>query len=229
MPASAEQPSSGRRSDSRDRLLEAALPLFLERGFAATRVDDIAQRAAVSKGCVYLYFRTKQEIFEAVVDEAIVARIARAEQFAADFEGSVSELLEAVLTNNLLEFWGSASSGIPKLILAESQQFPELAASYFQGITLRARRFIESILQLGIDKGEYRAIDVPYVARCILNALDHELITKHSAGIASNSGNELDPARYVSTLLNLIHAGIRRSAISGNTPADEQNTPVRQP
>ena len=142
MPASAEQPSSGRRSDSRDRLLEAALILFLERGFAATRVDDIAHRAAVSKGCVYLYFRTKQEIFEAVVDDAIVARIARAEQFAADFEGSVSELLEAVLTNNLLEFWGSASSGIPKLILAECQQFPELAASVLDLFDLMVHPFV---------------------------------------------------------------------------------------
>ena len=228
MPASAEQTSGRGRSDSRDRLLDAALALFLERGFAATRVDDIAQRAAVSKGCVYLYFRTKQEIFEAVVDEAIVARIARAEQFAADFDGSASELLEAVLTNNLLEFWGSASSGIPKLILAESQQFPELAASHFQGITLRARKFIESILQLGIDSGEYRAIDVPYVARCILNALDHELITKHSAGIGSSRGNELDPAHYVSTLLDLIHTGIRQSVVAGSTPADEPSLKERK-
>lgn len=228
MPASAEQTPGVRRSDSRDRLLEAALDLFLERGFAATRVDDIAQRAAVSKGCVYLYFRTKHEIFEAVVDEAIVARIARAEQFAADFNGSASELLEAVLTNNLLEFWGSASSGIPKLILAESQQFPELAASHFQGITLRARRFIESILQLGIDNGEYRTIDVPYVARCILNALDHELITQHSAGIASSGANELDPAHYVSTVLDLIHTGIRQTAVSGSARADRKNTQGRQ-
>jgi AcrR family transcriptional regulator len=228
MPASAEQIPGVRRSDSRERLLEAALTLFLERGFAATRVDDIAQRAAVSKGCVYLYFRTKHEIFEAVVDEAIVARIARAEQFAADFNGSASELLEAVLTNNLLEFWGSASSGIPKLILAESQQFPELAASYFQGITLRARRFIEGLLQLGIDKGEYRTIDAPYVARCILNALDHELITQHSAGITSSGGNELDPAHYVRTLLDLIHAGIRQTAVSGAAQADVKNTQGRQ-
>jgi TetR/AcrR family transcriptional regulator len=228
MPASAEQASPGRRSNSRDRLLDAALTLFLERGFAATRVDDIAQKAAVSKGCVYLYFRTKQEIFEAVVDEAIVARIAQAERFAADFDGSASELLEAVLTKNVLEFWDSVSSGIPKLILAESQQFPELAANHFQGITLRARRFIESILQLGIDKGEYRAIDVPYVARCILNALDHELIVQHSAGIASSGGNEIDPARYLSTLLNLIHAGISKSEVSGGTGTDEQHSKERQ-
>lgn len=228
MPASAEHVSTGRRSNSRDRLLDAALTLFLERGFAATRVDDIAQRAAVSKGCVYLYFRTKQEIFEAVVDEAIVARIAQAEQFAADFDGSASELLEAVLTKNVLEFWDSPSSGIPKLILAESQQFPELAASHFQDITLRARRFIESILQLGIDKGEYRAIDVPYVARCILNALDHELITQHSAGIASSGGSEIDPAHYVSTLLNLIHAGIRQPEISASTGADGKCSKERQ-
>jgi len=228
MPANAAHTPTGRRSNSRDRLLNAALALFVERGFAATRVDDIAQKAAVSKGCVYLYFRTKHEIFEAVIDEAIVARIAQAEQFAADFGGSASELLEAVLTNNLLEFWDSASSGIPKLILAESQQFPELAASHFQKITLRARRFIESILQLGIDKGEYRAIDVPYVARCILNALDHELITQHSAGIASGKGNELDPAHYVSTLLDLIHTGIRQSAVSRKTRADRQYAKERQ-
>ncbi len=228
MPISAEPTPTGRRSNARDRLLDAAVALFLKRGFASTRVDDIAKKASVSKGCVYLYFRTKQDIFEAVVDEAVVARIARAEQFAADFSGSASELLQAVLTNNLLEFWGSTSSGIPKLILAESQQFPELAASYFQRITLRARRLIESILQLGIDKGEYRAMDVPYVARCILNALDHELITQHSAGIASGGGNELDPGHYVLTLLDLIHGGIRQTTASRTARTDQVRTEEQQ-
>jgi len=211
MNASPDDLPGSRRSESRERLLDSALILFLERGFAATRVEDIAQRAGVSKGCVYLYFRTKDEIFQAVVDEAIVARIARAEQFAADFSGSASELLKAVLTNNLLEFWGSQSSGIPKLVLAESQQFPELAASHFQRITLRARRLIESILQLGINSGEYRAMDAAYAARCILNSLDYELVTQHCAGIAESGANALDPEHYVNTLLELIHSGIRQT------------------
>jgi len=211
MHSGAAQHSSGRRrSVSRERLLESALTLFMERGFAATRVEDIAQRAGVSKGCIYLYFKTKDEIFQAVIEDGVVAHIDKAEQFIADFGGSANDLLTAMLTRNLLEFWGSPSSGIPKLVLAESQIFPDLAARYFDRITIRARRLLENILQAGIDSGEYRPIDVQYVARCILNALDHELITLHAAGTAESK--DLDPARFVTTILDLIRHGINQSA-----------------
>jgi TetR/AcrR family transcriptional regulator len=195
-----------RRRVSREALLDAALELFLQHGFAATRVEDVACRAGVSKGSVYLHFKNKNELFQAVIDQGVVARLEQAEQHLVDFSGTASELLQTMLAQNLLEFWNSPFSGIQKLIVAESHLFPELAASYYQRITLRARRLLERVLQLGIDRGAYRTVDVAYVARCILNSLDQEIITRHLVGTGETS--DFDPARYITTMLNLIQHGI---------------------
>lgn len=197
-------------SPAGEKLLQSALVLFLEKGFAATRVEDIATHAGISKGAVYLHYPTKEALFRGVVEAGVLARLQQAEQLADDFSGSATELLHTVLQNNLLEFWDSRSSGIGKLVIAESQQFPGLAASYHEAITGRARQLVERILQLGIDQGDYRAVDVSYTARCILNALDHELVLVHS--LAPGYRGSLEPQRYIQALLALVVHGVSREA-----------------
>jgi AcrR family transcriptional regulator len=204
MPVTANQP----QSSSREAVLAAALELFLQRGFAATRVADVAERAGVGKGSVYLHVRNKQELFAAVIDAGVIGRIEQAEMVAGDFSGSATELLTTLLNNNLIEFWGSQSSGIYKLIIAESQQFPELAAVFYRTVTRRARKLFETILQLGIDRGEYRAMDVSYTARIIVDALDNELLLAHSLG--EHDDQAFDAQRFVTALLALVTVGLIR-------------------
>jgi AcrR family transcriptional regulator len=204
MPVTANQP----QSSSREAVLAAALELFLQRGFAATRVADVAERAGVGKGSVYLHVRNKQELFAAVIDAGVIARLEQAEMVAGDFSGSATELLTTLLNNNLIEFWGSQSSGIYKLIIAESQQFPELAAVFYRTVTRRARKLFETILQLGIDRGEYRAMDVSYTARIIVDALDNELLLAHSLG--EHDDKAFDAQRFVTALLALVTVGLIR-------------------
>ncbi len=199
--APAEEPGAARVA-----LLEAAQALFLENGFAATRVEDIATRAGFSKGTVYLYFPTKRDLFCAVVEAGIVERLAQAEALADNFSGSASELLATMLRNNLLEFWGSPSAGIPRLVIAESKQFPDIAAGFFANVTGRARQLLARVLQFGVEQGEYRDIDVEYTARCILNALDFELIAAHARG--ADVDTDFDPQRYIDTLLTLVATGV---------------------
>ena len=206
MPAIAEQTSPRGSGVTRDAILTAALTLFLQRGFAATRVEDIAQIAGVGKGSVYLHFRNKEELFQAVIDEGIVASLEQAEAAATDFAGSATELLASMLHNNLVEFWGRPASGVYKLIIAESQHFPELSANYYRMVTQRARKLLESILQLGIDRGEYRAMDVVHTARFILGALDNELILAHS--LAAHAGDKLEAHRYIDALLQVVTTGV---------------------
>jgi AcrR family transcriptional regulator len=213
MQANVKQPDSGRRTVRRDALLTAALELFLSHGFAATRVEAIAQRAGVGKGSVYLHFRNKEELFQAVIDDGIVAQIEQAEAVASDFTGTATELLTTMLHINLIDFWGSPSSGIYKLIIAESQQFPELAANYYRNITRRAQTLLENILQLGIQQGEYRAMDVPYTARFILSSLDNELVLAHSLGMCADG--EFDAHRFIDALLDLMTNGLTRPTNSG--------------
>jgi AcrR family transcriptional regulator len=195
-------------SPAREALLGAALELFLQRGFAATRVEDIAARAGISKGAVYLHYANKEALFRGVVEAGVLASLEQAEQLAADFRGSATELLGTLLQNNLLEFWGSPSSGIAKLVIAESQQFPGLAESFNEVVTGRARQLLESILQLGIDQGVYRQVDIRYTARCILNALDHEVVLAHS--LAPEFRQDFEPQRYVEVLLQLVVSGVSR-------------------
>lgn len=183
-------------------LLEAALELFLENGFAATRVEDIAARAGFSKGTVYLYFPSKRDLFSAVIDAGVVERLAQAEAVADRFSGSANELLETMMRNNLLEFWGSPSSGIPRLIIAESKQFPDIAETFFNTVTGRARQLLARVIRLGIERGEYREVDVDYTARCILNALDFEIVAAHACN------DDFDPHRFIDALLTLIEAGL---------------------
>ena len=203
-----QQPAPGenRRARSREihpeRLTAAALALFLERGFARTRMEDVARRAGVSKGALYLYFENKEELFRAVVREGIVSRIEQAERAFAEFSGSARELLGTLLHGLLLEFWDSPSSGIPKLVIAQAQQFPGLTHDYFHDISLRTRQLMENILQRGVRQGEFRDMDIAYTARAILGALDHQVILQHS--LAAHDPEPLQPERYVDAVLALV-------------------------
>lgn len=199
-----------RRPRQRDiqpaRLVDAALELFLERGFAGTRMEDVAARAGVSKGSIYLHFATKEELFRAVVRAGIVPRIDQAEAAIAGFEGSAADLLSALLHGLLLEFWDSPSSGIPKLIIADAGQFPGLARDYFAEISLRARRLLERIIRRGIERGEFREdMDAEYAARAISAALDHQAVLRHS--LAEHDPEPLEPVRFVDAVLDLVLHG----------------------
>jgi len=129
------KPRWERRKDARPQeLLAAALELFTDRGFAATRLEDVARAAGVSKGTLYLYFENKQELFKAVVRDNIVQVIGEAEEVLAAAEDISSEdLLRAMLE----KWWNHASdrraAGLNRLMMAESGNFPELAQFYEVG------------------------------------------------------------------------------------------------
>jgi AcrR family transcriptional regulator len=219
MSANARQSNSRRRPVSRDALLAAALDVFLKHGFQAARIEDIAQLAGVGKGSVYLHFANKEELFQAVIDTGVGTRLGQAELLASEFQGSAAELLTTMFHNNLVEFWDSPSSGIHKLIVAESQRFPKLAASYQQAITHRARTLVAGILELGIASGEFRNnVDVDYTARLIVDALDNELIQAHA--FSENGSKPFDAHRFIDVLLGLVVSGIGSSAHSTFTGTD---------
>jgi AcrR family transcriptional regulator len=201
-------PRRARREVCPEQLTAAALELFLARGFAATRIEDVARRAGVSKGAIYLYFPTKEALFHAVVREGVVARVEEAEATAAAHSGSARDVLDALMHGVLLDFWGSPSSGIPKLIMAEAQAFPELARDYFESVTLRSRELVEGILKRGVDEGEFRAMDIHNTARAILAALEHQPVLYHSLG--AHDPRPLEPRPFVDAMLDLVSHGLLR-------------------
>src|SRR5204862_852505 len=119
-------PPRQRRKEARPQeLLAAALELFVEKGFAATRSEEVAARAGVAKGTLYLYYPSKEELFKAVVRQNLGALIAEGAQIAVAFEGSTSELLKLLMATWWERVGGTPASGIFKIMMAEVRNFPE--------------------------------------------------------------------------------------------------------
>ena len=171
-----------RRKDSRPaELLEAALDCFAERGFAATRLEDVAARAGVTKGTAYLYFKNKEELFKAVINGYLVPAI---EQFeaAARAPGPVSDLLKSISGMFFEKVYNTKFSALPKLVIAEASNFPDLARFYLNEVIGRARRLLTSLLHRGITSGEFREVDVEHTVYCMIAPLLFSTLWKHSLG-----------------------------------------------
>src|SRR3989442_12947936 len=127
-------------------IVTAALEVFVQRGFAATRLEEVARRAGVTKGTVYLYFKSKEALFKAVVRETIVPVIAQGEAIARSFTGSARDLVERLVR----EYWRligeTALAGIPKLMMADAATFPDLTRFYYDEVVTRGHRLIAGVI-----------------------------------------------------------------------------------
>src|SRR5262245_15309761 len=171
-----------RRKEARPgELVAAALQLFSERGFAATRLEDVATVAGVSKGTVYLYFESKEQLFEAVVREAVAPNIARAEALVDAFEGSTPDLLRA-LFRFIGEVLETPLTGVMKLIVSESGNFPQLARMYADLVLRRVFALLRRILERGITRGEFRPLDLDATVPLVAAPVVLLGVWKHSFG-----------------------------------------------
>ncbi|MDN4054069.1 TetR/AcrR family transcriptional regulator [Massilia sp. YIM B02763] len=204
------KPRWERRKDARPQeLLEAALDLFVERGYAATRLEDVARRAGVSKGTLYLYYENKEELFKAVVRSSIVPIIGDAEVSVAEFEGHSADLLRQLV----LSWWGRLGatkvSGIIKLVTAESDNFPELACFYQEEVINRGTRAMATMLERGIARGDFRPINVSMMTQVLVAPMLMLITWKHSVGPCPRA--ELDPQAFLDTFLDMALHGLSPS------------------
>lgn len=155
-----------RRKDARPaEILDAAVAIFAERGFAAARMEDIARRAGVTKGTIYLYFSSKEDVFKSLVRDTIVRTIAATTALASEFEGSSRELLRITMTAIGTFLRTSDRVVLPKIILSEAGNFPELARFYREEVIDKGLALLTGIVTRGIARGEFRAIPTEHVAR----------------------------------------------------------------
>jgi AcrR family transcriptional regulator len=186
-----------RRKDARPgEILAAALECFAERGFAATRLVDVARRAGVTKGTLYLYFSNKEELFKAVVRETIVAGIARSEALVGDAAKPAPQLLEDVLQGWATQIETPASA-IPKLVLAEAGNFPDLAQFYVNEVIHRGRSLIRRVLVAGIARGEFRPVDVESAIDCVIAPMILTMLWRHSFAAHDRRALDVDALRRV--------------------------------
>ena len=207
-PREKPQPRWTRRKNARpEEIIAAALDLFVERGYASTRLDDVAALAGVSKGTLYLYFENKEDLFKAVVHGNVLPVLQHGELLVENFSGSSADLVRQLVLG-WWELTGSTKvAGIPKLIIAEAGNFPDLARFYHDEVILRALSMFRRVLRRGVDAGEFREVGVDQLAHVALAPLVMLAVWRHS--FACCSGTQPDPESYLESYLDMLLHSLR--------------------
>ena len=199
-----------RRKDARPgEIADAALALFSERGFAATRLADVAVRAGVSKGTVYLYFPTKEALVRAVLRQGLLPNLEAMEAAVAAHEGPAAELLRQI-ARRLLSVLDTNLTAIAKLVLAESGNFPALARLYADESVKRAMTLLSGILARGMASGELRQVNAQAAIPSFIAPFLMMALWKHSLGQYTDIA--LNPAEIVEAHLDIVLHGLERPA-----------------
>ncbi len=140
-------------SQRRQAILNAALAEFAANGFAATRLDDVARRADVAKGTIYLYFRDKESLFKELV-RTMLSPLTGAIEAAAMRELPIRALIELILDTFVTEIYGTRRKDVVRLIIAEGARFPELAEFYYREVIARVLPPVRERLRLAVQRGE---------------------------------------------------------------------------
>lgn len=199
-PASHQRRKAKRPSE----LLDAALQLFVEKGFAATKTEDIARLAGVSKGTLYLYYTSKEDLLREVISQRVSTRIAEGLARVAAHQGSATELMRTLLVDWWMQTLESDASGVFKLVVSEVRNFPEIAELWFNEVS----QLIGGMVQRGIDSGEFRQVDVLSVVYSIVMPLVMLCVHRHSLGACECPGMGLDPQTFIRAHIDLVLRGI---------------------
>lgn len=196
-----------RRKEARPQeILDAALAEFAARGFAAARMEDIAVRAGVTKGTLYLYFASKEELFKTLVRESIGAVITARRVEADAYQGSAADLLATVL-----RFIGhfartSDRAVLPKIVMSEAGNFPELLRFYRAEVVENGLALLGGIIARGIARGEFRPVDPQHAARlCVAPLL---LVILWRTSFAREETKPYDLEGLVETHIDVLLKGL---------------------
>src|SRR5262249_28722096 len=151
---------------------------FVEKGFAATRLDDVAERAGLSKAAIYLYFDDKIALFEGVIRQTISANIGAVEALAKAHHGPVGVLIPAMLEVMASRVEDTPMASIAKVVIAESRAFPEIGRFYLKEVIGRGIPLFEGLIAKGVASGEFRKVDPMYTVRSLIGPMLLSIIWK---------------------------------------------------
>lgn len=214
MPETSDKTPRRRRKEARPaELIAAALELFVEKGYAATRLDDVAAHAGVSKGTLYLYFESKEDLFKAVVREGLLPALAEGEALVRDFAGDSEALLREVAARMWRLIGAQRIGGIPKLIFAEARNFPEIAAFYHEEVIRRGTALVRAVIERGIARGEFRLVDVEAAIHIVIAPVLMRMIWRHSLDCCAVAG--ITDERYFDEYFAIMLRGLRATLPGG--------------
>lgn len=167
----APSPRTKSREDRIADIVAAALEEFSERGFERTRMEDIAARAHISKGTVYLYFKSKEDVFEGMVRHFILPNVEKAEQLSLLQDMSAEDQLKLFMKIGYTQITKPTTRKITRLIIAEGLRFPHLIEFYYENAIKRAKTAMSFILEQGRQKGEFRDLGAPLCPQVIVGPI----------------------------------------------------------
>jgi AcrR family transcriptional regulator len=185
-PASPKAPSNRaeRAAERRAAIIEAALDEFIARGFTATRIDDVAKRAGVAKGTIYLHFKDKESMFEELIRTALVPLIGRLHA-PPPIGGSVRDAVEGFARGFIQEVGGTRRGDIVRLIVSEGPRFPAIADFYYREVVSRGLAGMRALIELAVARGEIRQQNLArfpqlLVAPAIIAVIWQSLFNRHA-------------------------------------------------
>jgi AcrR family transcriptional regulator len=184
VPAKPASNRAERAAERRGAIIEAAMDEFIALGFAATRLDDVAKRAGVAKGTIYLHFKDKEALFEELIRTAIVPLVGRLYAPPAP-DASVRDMIEGFAKVFIQEVATTRRGDIVRLIVAEGPRFPDIADFYYREVVSRGLAGMRALIELGVARGEIRQKNLArfpqiLVAPVIVAVIWQSLFSKHA-------------------------------------------------
>ncbi|TBO32758.1 TetR/AcrR family transcriptional regulator [Aquabacterium lacunae] len=213
-PEAACEPSSPtrqrRKAERPQQLLEAAYTQFTTRGLAATRTEDVAQLAGVSKGTLFRYYPSKDELFKAVIRHYLVEVIDASRDLSDQWQGGTDDLLKMLAHTWWQRFGQSHAAGIFKLIVAEVGNMPELAQFYVDEVITPTYQLVSRAVQRGIDRQEFRPVEVTAVVQALMATAQFLVLYPQCTATCQHNPMPLEPERFMNTQIDLLLSGLRQ-------------------
>jgi len=193
-----------RKEDRPQEIAEAAFSVFAEKGYAAARVEEVARRAGVSKGLMYLYFRTKEDLFKAVIKSVVIRRVDTLLDALKTSTLSSEEFMRGPLLEFMKQVPGSPIAIVIRLLIAEGQRHPDLVDYYWQHVVSKGLKAISTFVRRGVERGEFRDSAVSELPQLVLAPMMLAMIWR-----LVFSKRELDTDRLIETHIDMTLAYIK--------------------
>lgn len=202
-----------RRKEARPgELLDAALTLFVDKGYAATRVEEVASRAGVSKGTLFRYFPSKEALFKAVVRENASRHLEEAFREVAAFTGSSADLLREFIWRWWTQYGGTPAAGLTKLIMSEATNFPDLAEYYMNEVVRPSHELLRRVVLRGIEGGEFRPVTPEHAVHLIVAPLVQMVTWRYSLAPCCPVADIPDSQALLALHTDMVLRGLRADA-----------------
>jgi AcrR family transcriptional regulator len=193
-----------RKEDRPQEITQAALEAFTEKGYAATRVEEVAKRAGVSKGLMYLYFKTKEELFKAVVKSVVIRRM---DQLIGNIETtdlSSEDFIRGPLSSFMKQVPGSPVAIVIRLLISEGPRHPDLVDYYYENVVAKGLAAITGFVERGVERGEFRKSVITELPQLFLAPVMLSIIW----GIVFKT-RKLDTDKLIETQIDMLLAHIK--------------------